>query len=81
VTTIEEFEAALRDAAASPRTTVVQVETDPLVQAPSSEAWWDIPVAKVADVESTRAARSDYEQHKRAQRQYLSPSERVEIPR
>ena len=25
------------------RTTVVHVETDPLVPAPSSEAWWDVP--------------------------------------
>src|SRR4051795_3690711 len=34
---IEELEAALRDARASERTTVVHVETDPLVGAPSSE--------------------------------------------
>jgi 3D-(3,5/4)-trihydroxycyclohexane-1,2-dione acylhydrolase (decyclizing) len=81
VSTIGEFEAALREAAESPRTTVVQVETDPLVPAPSSEAWWDVPVAEVAEVETTRAARSDYERHKRTQRQYVSTSERVEIPR
>jgi 3D-(3,5/4)-trihydroxycyclohexane-1,2-dione acylhydrolase (decyclizing) len=81
VSTIADFEAALRDAAASSRTTVVQVETDPLVPAPSSEAWWDVPVAEVAGVETTRAARAEYEQHKRSQRQHLSPSERVESPR
>ena len=80
VSTIEDFEAALREATASPRTTVVQIETDPLVAAPSSEAWWDVPVAEVADVESTREARTTYEQGKRTQRQYLRPSERVEIP-
>jgi 3D-(3,5/4)-trihydroxycyclohexane-1,2-dione acylhydrolase (decyclizing) len=81
VTTIADFEAALREAAASPRTTVVQVETDPLVPAPESEAWWDVPVAEVAAVESTRTARGEYEQHKRTQRHYLSTSERVESPR
>ena len=43
-----EFEAALREAAASPRITVVEVQTDPLVGAPDSEAWWDVPVAEVA---------------------------------
>jgi 3D-(3,5/4)-trihydroxycyclohexane-1,2-dione acylhydrolase (decyclizing) len=81
VRTIADFEAALREAAASPRTTVVEVETDPLAPAPSSEAWWDVPVAEVAGVESTREARRGYEQDKRTQRQYLSPSERVETPR
>jgi 3D-(3,5/4)-trihydroxycyclohexane-1,2-dione acylhydrolase (decyclizing) len=81
VDTIEAFEAALREAAASPRTTVVQVETDPLAPAPSSEAWWDVPVAEVAGIQSTRDARATYEENKRTQRQYLSPSERVESPR
>ena len=79
--TIEDFEAALREAAASPRTTVVHVETDPLAPAPSSEAWWDVPVAEVAAIQSTRDARAAYEVNKRTQRQYLSPSERVETPR
>src|SRR3712207_2788294 len=35
------FEAALRKAKASDRTTVVHVETDPLIDAPSTESWWD----------------------------------------
>src|SRR5215218_8205180 len=39
------FEAALRKAKASDRATVVHVETDPLVDAPSSESWWDVPVS------------------------------------
>jgi 3D-(3,5/4)-trihydroxycyclohexane-1,2-dione acylhydrolase (decyclizing) len=79
-TTIAEFEEALRHARASDRTTVVHVETDPLAPAPSSEAWWDVPVAAVAELGSTRAARSAYEQNKISQRQYLNPAERVEIP-
>ena len=81
VSGIEDFEAALREAAASERTTVVVVETDPLAPAPSSEAWWDVPVAEVAGIESTRAARAAYEESKRTQRPYLSPGERVETPR
>ncbi|MEP9381395.1 3D-(3,5/4)-trihydroxycyclohexane-1,2-dione acylhydrolase (decyclizing) [Nocardioides sp. KR10-350] len=51
---------------------VVHVETDPLVPAPDSEAWWDVPVAEVAEVESTRAARATYEREKHAQRHYLA---------
>jgi 3D-(3,5/4)-trihydroxycyclohexane-1,2-dione acylhydrolase (decyclizing) len=70
--TIEAFEEALREAAASPRITVVEVQTDPLVGAPDSEAWWDVPVAEVAGLDSTRAARATYEQHKRTQRQYVT---------
>ena len=71
-TTIGEFEAALREAAAASRITVVEVQTDPLVGAPDSEAWWDVPVAEVAGLESTRAARETYEQNKRTQRQYVT---------
>ena len=80
VTTVDELEAALRAARASDRCTVVEIATDPLAPAPSSEAWWDVPVAEVAGLESTRAARETYEQHKRAQRIHLSPRERVTTP-
>jgi hypothetical protein len=34
----------------------------------------------VAELESTRAARSEHERHKRTQRSYLSTHERVETP-
>jgi 3D-(3,5/4)-trihydroxycyclohexane-1,2-dione acylhydrolase (decyclizing) len=77
-TTIEEFEAALRTARAASRTTVVQVHTDPLVPAPSSEGWWDVPVAEVSELDSTRAARANYERHKLDQRTFLSTQQRVE---
>ena len=69
---IDAFEAALREAAASSRVTVVEVQTDPLVGAPDSEAWWDVPVAEVAALDSTRAARETYEENKRTQRQYVT---------
>jgi 3D-(3,5/4)-trihydroxycyclohexane-1,2-dione acylhydrolase (decyclizing) len=81
VETIAELEDALRAAAASEHTTLIQIETDPLVPAPSSEAWWDVPVAEVAELESTRAARAEYEQHKQAQRPYLAPGRQVEATR
>jgi 3D-(3,5/4)-trihydroxycyclohexane-1,2-dione acylhydrolase (decyclizing) len=77
-TTIDEFETALRNARAASGTTVVHIETDPLAAAPSSEAWWDVPVAEIAELDSTRSARSTYEQHKTSQRQYLAPAHRVE---
>jgi 3D-(3,5/4)-trihydroxycyclohexane-1,2-dione acylhydrolase (decyclizing) len=79
-TTIEEFDAALRTAIASDVTTVVQVHTDPLVPAPSSEAWWDVPVAEVATLESTREARRAYERNKATQKTHLRPPETVRTP-
>ncbi|GLZ11688.1 3D-(3,5/4)-trihydroxycyclohexane-1,2-dione acylhydrolase (decyclizing) [Actinomadura sp. NBRC 104425] len=69
--TVEEFRAALRQAKACDRTTVVHVETDPLAPVPSSEGWWDVPVAEVSALDGTRKARADYEAAKSAQRPYL----------
>ena len=67
----EEFRTALERARASTRTTVVYVETDPLVPSPSSEAWWDVPVAEVSRLESTQHARAGYVASKLHQRLYL----------
>ena len=74
--TVEELAEALDKARAASRTTVVHVETDPMVPAPDSPAWWDVPVAEVAAVDTTRQARADYEKHKRRQRHHLEPSAR-----
>jgi 3D-(3,5/4)-trihydroxycyclohexane-1,2-dione acylhydrolase (decyclizing) len=49
----------------------VHIETDPLLPAPSSDAWWDVPVAEVAGLDSTREARAGYEKAKQRQRPYL----------
>ena len=51
---------------------LVQVETDPLVPAPGSESWWDVPVAEVSNLESTRKARKTYEVNKARQRNFLT---------
>jgi 3D-(3,5/4)-trihydroxycyclohexane-1,2-dione acylhydrolase (decyclizing) len=71
VATIEELRSALVKAKEATRTTLVHIETDPLAGAPSSQAWWDVPVAEVASLESTRRAREEYEAHKPTQRHYL----------
>jgi 3D-(3,5/4)-trihydroxycyclohexane-1,2-dione acylhydrolase (decyclizing) len=67
------LEKAFADAQAATVTTVIHVETDPLVPAPDSPAWWDVPVSEVADLESTREARVAYDQHKSRQRSHLRP--------
>jgi len=67
------FEKALAEALVGDTTTVVHVETDPLVPAPDSPAWWDVPVAEVSALESTRAARTTYDENKARQRAHLAP--------
>jgi 3D-(3,5/4)-trihydroxycyclohexane-1,2-dione acylhydrolase (decyclizing) len=67
------FEKAFAEAQASDVTTVVHVETDPLVPAPDSPAWWDVPVAEVSALDSTRAARTTYDENKARQRAHLAP--------
>ncbi|WP_326623957.1 MULTISPECIES: 3D-(3,5/4)-trihydroxycyclohexane-1,2-dione acylhydrolase (decyclizing) [unclassified Streptomyces] len=68
---VPEFRAALLEARAADRTTVVHVTTDYLSPGPPSSAWWDVPVAEVAELDSTRQAHASYETAKRAQRPYL----------
>jgi 3D-(3,5/4)-trihydroxycyclohexane-1,2-dione acylhydrolase (decyclizing) len=74
VSGIAELEKAFAEAQAADVTTVIHVETDPLVPAPDSPAWWDVPVAEVASLESTREARAAYEDQKSRQRSHLRPA-------
>ncbi len=52
--------AALDQAAASDRTTVIVVPVDPERRVPSFEGWWDVPVAGASDQEAVRRAREAY---------------------
>ena len=65
---------ALKVARQSAATTVIYVETDPLVAAPDSGGWWDVPVAQAAELASTRAARERYEQGRPPQYPVRRPS-------
>lgn len=76
VTTVDELRAALRDAKAAPAgggPILIHVETDPLAGAPDSDSWWDVPVSETAALDTTRAARAEYEQQKKAQRPLVGP--------
>jgi 3D-(3,5/4)-trihydroxycyclohexane-1,2-dione acylhydrolase (decyclizing) len=68
-----ELAAAVKTAKASEAPVVIYVETDPLVDAPSSESWWDVPVSATATLDSTRSARAVYDAHKATQRLFLTP--------
>ncbi|NUS34994.1 MAG: 3D-(3,5/4)-trihydroxycyclohexane-1,2-dione acylhydrolase (decyclizing), partial [Pseudarthrobacter sp.] len=71
---IAELEQAIRDAKAAPEGSgpiLIHVESDPLLDAPSSESWWDVPVSEVSELESTRQAFQTYTDHKSRQRKLL----------
>jgi 3D-(3,5/4)-trihydroxycyclohexane-1,2-dione acylhydrolase (decyclizing) len=74
VGTAAEFADAVKVAKASERTTVIYVETDPLIYAPDSQSWWDVPVSEVSTLESTRTAYQRYADWKKIQRPLLKPS-------
>jgi 3D-(3,5/4)-trihydroxycyclohexane-1,2-dione acylhydrolase (decyclizing) len=71
-----ELEKAIGTAKAADGPILIQVRTDPLVHAPDSDSWWDVPVSQVSRLDSTRAASASYEDFKKAQRPYLAPVER-----
>ncbi|QZQ57268.1 3D-(3,5/4)-trihydroxycyclohexane-1,2-dione acylhydrolase (decyclizing) [Curtobacterium sp. TC1] len=68
---IEDLKAALRQAKANDHTTLVHINSDPLVYAPEGDGWWDVPVAQTSTLSSTQTARTEYEQQVAAQRPLL----------
>ncbi|GAA3328143.1 3D-(3,5/4)-trihydroxycyclohexane-1,2-dione acylhydrolase (decyclizing) [Paeniglutamicibacter sulfureus] len=71
---IDKLAAAIATAKAAPEGSgpiLIHVESDPLLDAPDSESWWDVPVSGESDLESTRAAFQTYSGHKARQRNYL----------
>jgi len=67
---------AVRAAKAAPDTgpVVIHVTTDPLVSAPGSDSWWDVPVAEVSELDTTRDAAERHARHRAAQRPFLTPT-------
>jgi 3D-(3,5/4)-trihydroxycyclohexane-1,2-dione acylhydrolase (decyclizing) len=69
---IDDLRSALDEAkAATDGPVVVHVETDRYAGVPSYEGWWDVPVAEVSDDPAVQDARREYEEARRAQRQYV----------
>jgi 3D-(3,5/4)-trihydroxycyclohexane-1,2-dione acylhydrolase (decyclizing) len=73
--TIAELRAALARAKDETGPVLVHIETDPMIPAPDSEAWWDVPVAEVSELAATRKARAAYEAAKPAQRPLAGPED------
>jgi 3D-(3,5/4)-trihydroxycyclohexane-1,2-dione acylhydrolase (decyclizing) len=70
-TSIEELRLALDDARRDGGPVAVHIEVDRYAGVPAYEGWWDVPVAEVSDDEAVRAARTEYERARAAQRQYV----------
>ena len=75
VVTAAEFTDAVKVAKASDRTTVIHVETDPMIFAPDSESWWDVPVSQESTLASTQQAYRRYADWKTIQRPLIRPSD------
>lgn len=70
----EDLMAAIAEAKAVPEGSgpiVIHVESDPLIDAPSSESWWDVPVTGQSELKSTQEAFKTYEEQKAKQRPLL----------
>ena len=73
---IATFRGALRQAKQhSGGPVLVHVETDPLVHAPDSASWWDVPVSQAAELNTTVQAYKTYAEHKQEQRPYITGSD------
>ncbi|ODU79413.1 MAG: 3D-(3,5/4)-trihydroxycyclohexane-1,2-dione acylhydrolase (decyclizing) [Microbacterium sp. SCN 71-21] len=70
-TATADLHAAVVAAKASTRSTLIHIESDPLVYAPDGEGWWDVPIPAVSTLPSTQRARAAYEEQRRAQRPLL----------
>jgi 3D-(3,5/4)-trihydroxycyclohexane-1,2-dione acylhydrolase (decyclizing) len=65
---IAELETALAEAKAGNRTTVIVIDTHPLVSTEAGGHWWDVAVPEVSEREAVRQARAAYEQALKQQR-------------
>ena len=62
---------ALAAARAAETSTLIHINSDPLIYAPDGEGWWDVPVAATSAMDETQAARAAYEAEREPQRPLL----------
>jgi 3D-(3,5/4)-trihydroxycyclohexane-1,2-dione acylhydrolase (decyclizing) len=67
----DEVVAALAEAKAADRTSVIYVKNDRLEGVAGYESWWDVPVAEVSERESVRQARRAWEAKRTEERTFL----------
>jgi 3D-(3,5/4)-trihydroxycyclohexane-1,2-dione acylhydrolase (decyclizing) len=57
---IADLHAAVMKAKQSSTSTLIHINSDPLLYSPSGEGWWDVPIASISTLKSTQDA---YKQH------------------
>jgi 3D-(3,5/4)-trihydroxycyclohexane-1,2-dione acylhydrolase (decyclizing) len=68
VGSIAELETALAETADADRTTVIVIDTDPLITTDAGGHWWDVAVPEVSERAQVNAAREGYLKALQAQR-------------
>ena len=68
---IDHLKEAIIAAKASTRTTLIHINSDPLLYAPDGGGWWDVPVAGESDLPGTRRAFETYTATKKTQKPLL----------
>jgi 3D-(3,5/4)-trihydroxycyclohexane-1,2-dione acylhydrolase (decyclizing) len=68
VFSVAELESALREADKVERTTVLVIDTDPMISTEAGGTWWDVAVPEVSVRPSVNAARREYEEALKGQR-------------
>jgi 3D-(3,5/4)-trihydroxycyclohexane-1,2-dione acylhydrolase (decyclizing) len=68
VASIADLETALAETKAETRTTVIVIDTDPLVTTDEGGHWWDVAVPQVSTRDAVAKARQRYEQALGSQR-------------
>jgi 3D-(3,5/4)-trihydroxycyclohexane-1,2-dione acylhydrolase (decyclizing) len=67
VASITELEQALKQAEADTRTSVIVIDTDPLISTDAGGHWWDVAVPEVSARPQVNAARKDYDEKRKMQ--------------
>jgi 3D-(3,5/4)-trihydroxycyclohexane-1,2-dione acylhydrolase (decyclizing) len=68
VSSLADLEAALKRAKGNARSTVIVIDTDPMISTDAGGHWWDVAVPEVSARKQVRAARKNYEKALQKQR-------------
>ena len=68
---IADLHAAVKTAKQSETSTLIHINSDPLLYSPGGEGWWDVPIAPVSNLKSTQDAYAQYKVEIQQQRPLL----------
>ena len=68
---IAELHEAVKSAKKSDTSTLIHINSDPLLYSPGGEGWWDVPIAPISQLKSTQDAYAKYSKEIALQRPLL----------